>query len=214
MPASTQKPATLAQALVAFHRDPPDVHLDSVNPHFRSRFASLPGNLPAIREKLAKQGLSVSQFVTCAGTAENPLPALRTVILHESGEREEDIMLLSVEKPGPQAQGAAITYARRFALFAALGLVGGEDDDGEAAEQKPPFQAPASVRGNGKPDEEAVGLAAELIDLAAELGRLTGQEDVVANVQTAIEKHAIDKPWLRRAITAARKNIQTAGTQT
>jgi hypothetical protein len=101
--------------------------------------------------------------------------------------------------------------AMRFGV--ALDLWAKEDLTGNGNAAKP-FQAPASVRGNGKPDEEAVGLAAELIDLASELGRLTGQEDVVANVQTAIEKHAVDKPWLRRAITAARKNIQTAGTQT
>lgn len=39
---------------------------------------------------------------------------------------------------GSQALGSAVTYARRYALIAVLGLApGGEDDDGKAASQPP-----------------------------------------------------------------------------
>jgi hypothetical protein len=42
-------------------------------------------------------------------------------------------MRLCAAKSDPQGQGAAITYARRFAYMAVLGLVADADDDGQAA---------------------------------------------------------------------------------
>jgi hypothetical protein len=42
-------------------------------------------------------------------------------------------MLLCAAKRDPQGQGAAITYARRFAYMSVLGLVADKDDDGNAA---------------------------------------------------------------------------------
>jgi hypothetical protein len=142
------KPSTLAQALVAFQAEAPHIKLDGKNPHFNSKFATLAGIMDAVRPVLAKHGLVVAQHPSCAGTAENPLPALRTVLLHASGEREEDVMLLAVDRPGPQAQGSALTYARRYAVLAILGLVGDEDDDAESAEKDAAkFEAPKGVNG-------------------------------------------------------------------
>jgi hypothetical protein len=45
-------------------------------------------------------------------------------------EGEMPLLLKSVD---PQGQGSAITYARRYALCAVLGLSTGEDDDGHHA---------------------------------------------------------------------------------
>lgn len=44
-------------------------------------------------------------------------------------------MALLAAKDNPQGQGAAITYARRQALCAVLGIVADEDDDGQRASQ-------------------------------------------------------------------------------
>jgi len=38
-------------------------------------------------------------------------------------------------KEDPQAQGSAVTYARRYAYMSVLGLVADEDDDGQRATQ-------------------------------------------------------------------------------
>src|SRR6185437_2346540 len=44
-------------------------------------------------------------------------------------------------KEDPQGQGSAITYMRRYAYLASLGLVTAEDDDGNAASQQPRQQS-------------------------------------------------------------------------
>jgi hypothetical protein len=82
---------------------------------------------------LNSNGLLLLQLPTTVGGE----PALRTSIVHEeTGESIEDTMLLVLAKDDPQGQGSAITYARRYALMAALGLVADEDDDAEAATKK------------------------------------------------------------------------------
>lgn len=126
---------TLAQALVAFQAEAPHIELDSTNPHFKSKFASLAGVMKTVRPVLAKHGLAIVQQPT---NMDFEKPALLTTLLHVSGASiVSDPFPLAVEKPGPQAQGAALTYARRYAVLAILGLVGDEDDDAESAEAKP-----------------------------------------------------------------------------
>lgn len=121
----------VAKALAAFQADPPAVHLDATNPHFGSKFASLAGVFAAIRPSLAKHGLVITQLPT---QTEDGAPALKTLLIHaESGEAFTSTMPLMLAKQDPQAQGSALTYARRYALLSILGLVGDADDDGATA---------------------------------------------------------------------------------
>jgi hypothetical protein len=121
---------SLAQALHGFQKDAPPIHLDSTNPHFRSRFASLPSVVEAIRPALNKHGLVYMQFPTNLDGA----PALETMLIHaESGEDIAAVMPLVLTKNDPQGYGSALTYARRYALLSILGLVGDEDDDANKA---------------------------------------------------------------------------------
>jgi len=61
---------------------------------------------------------------------------LKTVVMHESGESMEGYQPVLSAKADAQSMGSALTYARRYGLCAALGLVSGdEDDDGNAASQ-------------------------------------------------------------------------------
>jgi len=57
---------------------------------------------------------------------------LTTVMTHSSGEWVAQNMSLPVSKPDAQGAGSAITYMRRYALAAAIGVVQA-DDDGNAA---------------------------------------------------------------------------------
>lgn len=117
---------SIAKALLDFQKAAPDLHRDSENPHFRSKFLSLEGLFGKVLPVANANGLVIQQWVT---TLEGQ-PALTTRITHaESGESISDTMLLHA-KPDPQSQGSAITYARRYSLMAALGLVADEDDDG------------------------------------------------------------------------------------
>lgn len=79
---------------------------------------------------LGKHGLTMVQPLSNL----NGHPAIRTVLLHESGESIEDTFPLPL-RPDMTAQevGSAITYVRRYAWVSMLGLVADEDDDGNHA---------------------------------------------------------------------------------
>lgn len=58
---------------------------------------------------------------------------LVTKLTHaESGQWQSSLAVVPLPKAGPQGMGSAMTYARRYALTAMLGMVT-EDDDGEGA---------------------------------------------------------------------------------
>ena len=123
----------LSKALAKARSEFPELTFDSTNPHFKNRYLSLKGLLAAVTPVLAANNLLIVQTVSNSGGPQ-PAPALTTRLIHtESNEYIEDTMLLSAVKVDPQAQGSAITYARRYALVTVLGVVADEDDDGEAA---------------------------------------------------------------------------------
>jgi hypothetical protein len=109
------------------------------NDHFRSSYADLASVWEACGSALTESGIYVGQFPTTdtPGTV-----SLRTVLLHESGESVESTLHMPVKDSGnPQAVGSAITYARRYALMAALGICP-EDDDGNAASKQGRLEQP------------------------------------------------------------------------
>jgi hypothetical protein len=95
-------------------------------------YADLADIVEAVRPSLGVCGLAYTQSPTIAGG----LPALTTTLLHESGEWISDTMLLFIAKDDAQGQGSAITYARRYALAAVLGIVTEDDDDGAGASER------------------------------------------------------------------------------
>lgn len=107
---------------------------DKVNPHFKSRYANLTAVADACRAALAKHGLGVLQ---APGFADGRL-RMTTRILHKSGQWMESDLDLKPKNDTPQDIGSAITYARRYALGAMLGVMTEEDDDGNAASGRKP----------------------------------------------------------------------------
>lgn len=118
----------LAKALVAVQSHIEPVKKDAANPFFKSKYADLATVWDAVREPLAKNGLSVLQEPGTDGDR----AALTTTLLHTSGEYTRSRMSVPVAKQDPQGYGSAITYMRRYALQSVLG-VAPEDDDGNAA---------------------------------------------------------------------------------
>ncbi len=110
----------------------PKVAKDATNPHFRSQYASLDGIQDKIFPVLAKHNFA---FVAAPSTFDNQghLPSLKYKLVHASGQAFDYEMALFLKSPDPQGQGSAITYARRYALSAILGLSTGDDDDGNHA---------------------------------------------------------------------------------
>lgn len=122
------------------------------NPHFRSSYVELPELEAAIREPLAAEGLAILQCVDWRdGTA-----CLVSSLICEDGERLDlgSMPLLTVKPNDPQALGSSITYARRYALLAALGLAGEDDDGNQASSGAHAPQAPATqARPAAQPSE-------------------------------------------------------------
>ena len=127
----------LSKALNKFQKDLRPAKKTSENPFFKSSYADLVAVWEAIKEPLAKHGLSVAQPMGCT---ESGMPLVETILCHESGEWIAGELPIKPKKDDPQSLGSAITYGRRYSLSAMLGLVTEEDDDGEKAmgrEKKP-----------------------------------------------------------------------------
>jgi hypothetical protein len=123
---------------------------DGSNPHFRSKYATLASVVDAVKEPLAKNGLSYTQVLH---DAENAVK-VETIILHQSGEWLScGCLSVPVSKHDAQGFGSALTYARRYSLSAAFGVAPEDDDGNEAAKA-----APAQVKTAKESDKEGAGL--------------------------------------------------------
>jgi hypothetical protein len=129
---ATTSKGSLSEALLAVQKDAPALQKNAINPHFKNRYISLDSLMEQVLPVLNKHGLVLVQ---APSHLEDGTPALRTIIYHPASNDALDasVMPLVLDKQTPQAQGSAITYARRYALMALLALVADEDDDGESA---------------------------------------------------------------------------------
>lgn len=92
------------------------------------RYADLGDTLQSIRPVLASNGLAVTQTATTVGDE----VAISTTVLHQSGQYITTNPLTLPAGRTAQETGSAITYGRRYALMAIVGLAA-EDDDGASA---------------------------------------------------------------------------------
>jgi hypothetical protein len=96
-------------------------------------YADLAGVLDHVRPVLAKHSLGLVQDVEVA----EGRVGITTTLIHSSGESLKFGPLAASAPVDMQKLGSAITYARRYALVAALGIAADEDDDGAAAKDAP-----------------------------------------------------------------------------
>lgn len=99
------------------------------NPHFKSKFVALDGVIDAVADALRAEGIAIMQqtdITDHGGTI------LISRLIHESGEWVAGRYPIHPVKSDPQGEGSALTYARRYALMALVGIAP-EDDDGNAA---------------------------------------------------------------------------------
>jgi len=93
------------------------------------RYASLASGLEIVRKTLSQHEIATVQ--TTAIDTEAGLIRLTTVLAHSSGEwMSSDWPVCPVaETAAPHRMGAALTYARRYALFTLVGIAGEDDLD-------------------------------------------------------------------------------------
>jgi hypothetical protein len=166
---------------------------DRENPHFKSSYATLASGLNAARKALAANGIGYVQSVQ---TEENGVN-VETMLGHASGQWIRCSTFVPAAKFDAQGIGSASTYARRYAIFAMLGLAP-EDDDGEDAtrsmegkNEQPPARAPRAS--SKKTDEPAIPygkhkgkLPSDQSVPASELSYLAGQlETAIGNPEKA-----------------------------
>ncbi len=102
---------------------------DSTNPHYNSKYADLASIWDACRKPLTDHGLSIVQMPSY--DSETQVVTVETVLLHSSGQRITSALGAPVPKTNAQGVGSVITYLRRYALAAVVG-VAPEDDDAES----------------------------------------------------------------------------------
>jgi hypothetical protein len=104
---------------------------NSNNPHYRSAYSSIADIWETIRKPLCGNGITVLQDVQ---TIDKGVSVI-TRLIHSSGQWVEfGPLCVPMAKQDAQGTGSAISYGKRYALCAAVGVVSGEeDDDGEEA---------------------------------------------------------------------------------
>jgi hypothetical protein len=121
--------------------------MNAENPFFKSRYADLAEVVKVSRPHLTKNGLCVMQQILPNDDGQN---ILLTILGHVSGQYIESRMRILPQKADVQSLGAYITYIRRFAYAALIGVVvSDEDDDGEtevADQRKTMAKGPASIK--------------------------------------------------------------------
>lgn len=148
----------LAKALAAAQAELDDAKKDSVNPHFKNRYASLSSVRAAITPTLSKHGLAVSQLNEPHGEAG---VCIVTMLIHESGEWLKSRLFVPASKKDAQGFGSAISYARRYALGGIVNIATDDDDDAETAVKTPVANGskPALVKAEIRITEEEADVA-------------------------------------------------------
>jgi hypothetical protein len=137
---------SLASALVAALSDltviEPKSNADMGS--FKVRYADLASLVKLTRQRLADHGLVVLTPLCHL----NDSPAVQVTIIHEGGESLTFGPFPFQHGRDAQATGSWVTYMRRYALVAALGMAAGDDDDGATAQPRqaePPQTVPEHV---------------------------------------------------------------------
>jgi hypothetical protein len=117
------------------------------------RYAPLSSGLEIVRKSLGRHAIAILQ--STAIDREAGLVRLNTVLAHASGEwvASEWPVCRIGDMASPQRMGAALTYARRYALFTLVGIAGEDDLDAPdlGAAQVPEPGSPPELTGRSEP---------------------------------------------------------------
>jgi hypothetical protein len=111
------------------------------------RYASLASGLDIVRRTLSQQEIATIQTTRIEATTGQI--HLTTLLAHSSGEwiSSDWPVCAAKDVEAPHRMGAALTYARRYALFALVGIAGEDDLDAPDAVASPPGPQPPTAPG-------------------------------------------------------------------
>lgn len=181
---------TLVDALAKAQGEMQNAALNKVNPHFKSKYADLAEIRDATIPVLAKHGIACTQTMEMR----DGMWLLVTALRKGDGVIESVYPLPHSDKP--QAQGSAITYAKRYTLSAICGISADEDDDGNAAQETKPQERKNTVR---QPED-----AKEITEGAARW--VQDQLDHIATFEHVSDlEEWLDKPAVTKGIAKLEK---------
>ena len=154
MPRSSETVAALASALAKAQAEliNPEKSLTAIirtgRPGERERsfrYAPLSSGLDIVRKTLGQHEIATLQTTAIDQTA--GMVHLTTTLAHASGEwiASDWPVCPIAETANPQRMGAALTYARRYALFTLVGIAGEDDLDAPDLCDEPPSLLPSAV---------------------------------------------------------------------
>jgi ERF superfamily len=176
------------------------------------RYAALSTGLDIVRKALG--GHEIATVQTTAIDKEAGLIRLTTTLVHSSGEwlSSEWLVCQMAETAAPRRMGAALTYARRYALFTLVGIAGQDDLDASdlGAGGNPESKPGLHIQPSSKPaaDEQPIAVGCQWegsvirrIVLAADHSKALGDRLVAELRDLKFADEAAD--WVHRFTRAS-----------
>jgi hypothetical protein len=188
------------------------IYNTQTNRQHNFRYASLSSGLDIIRKVLGSQQIAIAQTTDIDRTSGTV--NLTTLLVHTSGEwisSDWPVCQLS-ETSAPRRMGAALTYARRYALFTMVGIAGEDDLDAPDISGDAPQSGEG---GNGLPTISPVSHLTSNVPSRAKAAsryeKLDAQASVASRTQLIEEINVLSKEELqsRAAIILKIKNTLT-----
>ncbi|TFV71245.1 DUF968 domain-containing protein [Bradyrhizobium frederickii] len=181
------------------------------------RYASLASGLDIVRKTLSQQEIAIIQTTRVEETTGHI--HLTTLLAHSSGQwiSSDWPVCAARDIEAPHRMGAALTYARRYALFALVGIAGEDDLDAPDTVAGPP--APPNLKaspGKGALNRAPVlrpGESAALREqLLRQLDALPASADLLSWAMASLPlKNSLQEPDARRVEAAYQAKLEDAG---
>lgn len=166
----------------------------------RRKYADLASVIDAIRVPLSENGLAFVQAVM----PDDKSMRIRTTLMHNSGQWiAGEISLPPDRMGGVQGMGSALTYARRYALAAMVGIAQ-DDDDGEAAmaasrkAEKQRIQQVRKQAVENNPDAPSPEMFRALMATLTERG-FKGRDDILGELSSFLGREVQSSKELTRS---------------
>ena len=163
--------ADLFKALSKFQGELENATKNAVNPGVKNKYADLAECINTAKPHLASNGLAVTQLI---GSNESGKQTLITMLTHESGQyisseftMADAVLMGGAGKNPVQALGSGITYQRRYAYTAIIGMTQ-QDDDGNSVQNKPTVKHTPTVQMAAPKQQADIQAKAEELGFTAE----------------------------------------------
>ena len=168
------------------------------------RYAPLSSGLDIVRKSLGRHEIAMVQ--TTSLNKETGLIHLTTMLAHSSGEwlsSEWPVCPIS-ETAAPQRMGAALTYARRYALFALVGIAGEDDLDAPDLPAPRPQAGPSAASPPSPASQKRGGNGAQKVS------RQTQTENTNSSARPAPELPADESVSLSKRLLRDVEGLKSA----